>query len=100
VLNANLSRGVVASVSFFYLFFFCFISRLRPQPINCLAPALFAYGIPVYAHFSSFIFVSHLRPPVVVAFGPFALFLYFPQVFPFGLWRCWPIFQYDVLYRF
>jgi hypothetical protein len=41
----DLSRGVVAPV------LFRVISCLRSQPTNCIAPALFAYGIPVYAHF-------------------------------------------------
>ena len=42
-------------------------SCMRSQPASCIAPAFFAYGIPVYVHFyvSFWFILSNLRPPVV-----------------------------------
>jgi hypothetical protein len=64
-----LSLGVVAPVLFRVI-----SSCMRSQPTRCIAPAFFAYGIPVYVHFYHFyvnfwFIISNLHPPVVVAFG-------------------------------
>jgi hypothetical protein len=46
-------------------------SCMRSQPTSCIAPAFFAYVIPIYVHFyvNFWFILSNPRPPVVVAFG-------------------------------
>jgi hypothetical protein len=85
------SLGVVAPVLFLVI-----SSSMRSKPTSCIAPAFFAYGIPVYVHFyvSFWFILSNLRPPVVVvAFGyplPFCGFLLFPGASGefFGMTSC------------
>jgi hypothetical protein len=62
-----LSRGVVAPV-LLRVISPCMRSR---QPTSCIAPAIFAYGIPVYMTIFIFLifFPPNPHPPVVVAFG-------------------------------
>jgi hypothetical protein len=87
------SLGVVAPGLFLVI-----SSCIRSQPTSCIAPAFFTYGIPVYVHFyvKFWFILSNLRPPVVVAFGHPLPFLWFSAI----PWRFWPIFRYDVLYKF
>jgi hypothetical protein len=64
---------------------FCVLSRQRPQPRpNCIAPALFTYVIPAYAHFPPL--TSALRWWWRLGHSPFCGISSSP-------WRRWPIFS-------
>jgi hypothetical protein len=58
--NLSLSRGVVAPVFSFLVLF----PRLRPQPINCIAPALFAW---LWGGLPCFLFLVFISTPTPAA---------------------------------